>query len=116
MRDHRVYLKVKIKSLAAEAKIIRTEERRNKRARAGLAEHRKHTVRDEARHTLLAYGFIRGRRYTEIEPKCHHYPSWDLIWRMVKKYGVQWDEDEDLHSYKKRQAEQEARFEDWKKK
>ncbi len=116
MRDHRVYLKVKIKNLAAEAAIIRTEERKNKRARAGLAEHRRTVVRDAARHTLLAYGFIRGRKYSDMEPKCHHYPSWDLVWRMVNKYGVQWDELEDVSSYKKRKSEQEARFADWKKK
>lgn len=117
MRDHRVYLKVKIKSLAAEAKIIRIEERKNKKARAGLAEHRKGTVRTAARHTLLAYGFIRGRKYSAIEAKCQRPPNWDNIWRMVDKYGVQWYNDEFVsNDYKKRKAEQKVRFDDWKKK
>lgn len=115
MRDHRVYLKVKIKSLTAEAKIIRSEERKNKRARAGLSGHRRGIVRTAARHTLLAYGFIRGRKYSDMEAKRQHYPNWIIIWRMVEKYGVQWDE-EDIQSYRKRKSEQEARFEDWKKK
>jgi len=114
MRDHRVYLKVKIKSLAAESKIIRAEERKNKRARSGLAEHRRGIVRAAARHTLLAYGFIRGRKYSDMESKCGHGPNWNNIWRMVEKYGVQWDDGEDHSSYKERKSEQETKFQYWK--
>lgn len=80
------FLKVKIKSLAAEAAIIRREERQALKAgRWGVAHqkteesealfgeynqlhnHRTHAVRDAARVALLAYGFLRGRPYRAIE-------------------------------------------------
>lgn len=35
--------------------------------RATLHNHRVHEVRDEARASLLAYGFLRGRRRAQIE-------------------------------------------------
>lgn len=87
--DDRVYLKVKIKSLAAEAKIIRKEECKTKYNYWGLREHRKGVVRNEARHTLLAYGFIRGKAYKDIEATCHTEPDWDKVKKMVEKYGKQ---------------------------
>lgn len=88
------YLKIKIKSLAEEARIIRHEERRigytnykirlrpvnddqtdadniiceyNDNIRNGLHQHRVLNVRHETRAALLAYGFLRGRDYIEIE-------------------------------------------------
>jgi hypothetical protein len=93
-----VHLKVKIKSLAAESRIIRHEERKSLRhARSILAaqrkaneeagvndeidldplyskfnslrQHRITQVRNEARASLIAYGFMRGRAYREIEQK-----------------------------------------------
>jgi hypothetical protein len=88
--DERVYLKVKIKSLAEEARIIRKE---TKRARSytikkGLDDHRKGAVRYEARHTHLAYGFLRGREYYQIEHTARTTPNWDKVRKMVKSYGV----------------------------
>ena len=85
----RSYLKVKIKSLAAEATIIRHEERKALKRRdwvrnrqgpndveehltaeyASLRAHRVGVVRDEARSSLLAYGFLRGKSYAECEPE-----------------------------------------------
>ena len=70
------YIKVKILSLAAEAKIIRKQEQKarehgNRYLRVGLAEHRRGIVRHEARHAQLAYGFLRGVPYKKMEPKCH---------------------------------------------
>lgn len=80
MLNGTVYLKVKNKSLAAEAKIIRKEERKakargfhvdfehpNRKLLTGLTEHRKTIVREEQRATLLAYAFARKRRCGEIE-------------------------------------------------
>lgn len=61
------FLKVKLKSLAEEAKIIKFEEKRNKKAREQLYLHRIQVVRTEARATLLAYGFIRKRKYKQLE-------------------------------------------------
>jgi len=105
-------LKVKILSLGAEAQIIRIEEARldaqiaHCRARckaepfhkelyiAGfqdqrgeLAGHRKGAVRCEARDALLAYCFLRGKRYLAVEPKRFTDPDWKNIERMVLKYG-----------------------------
>ena len=92
-----VFLKVKVKSLAAEAKIIRREEQRCKSRPADkpgrtelllqLKAHRRDTVRREARHSLLALGYLRGRTYRTMERTCHQSPSWSEVERMVKKYG-----------------------------
>lgn len=90
MQDQRAYLKVKIKSLAAEAKIIREEERKAQGDRKqGLHDHRVGTVRRASRNSLLAYGFIRGRKYHQIEARCKETPSWPEAFKMVVKYGLQ---------------------------
>jgi hypothetical protein len=86
------YLRVKLRSLAAEARVIKHEERRAKRWRQtakleALRDHRIHVVRDEARHSHLAYGFIRGVPYRAMEHKCRHKPELNRIVRMVQKYG-----------------------------
>lgn len=84
-------LRVKIKSLAAETKIIRFEEKRTKRtfdfetsntpnpaAREYLANtyheklwklthHRIFDVRKETRATLIAYAFLRNKPYSSVE-------------------------------------------------
>ena len=87
--DERVYLKVKLKSLAAEAKIIRKETQRAKlrSIKHGLYAHRIGVVRPEARYTHLAYGFLRGREYQQIEKKAHIAPNWKRVRKMVQKYG-----------------------------
>jgi CRISPR/Cas system-associated endonuclease Cas1 len=87
MTDQRVYLKVKAKTLAAEARIIRHEERRNPKRRAGLAEHRRTVVREEARATHLAYGLIRGRTLEQMERNARTAPKWDRVNRMLRRYG-----------------------------
>jgi hypothetical protein len=85
------YLKVKIKSLAEEAKIIRKEEQKALRTmrwhlrgtndrEAGdakyrpyynlywnLKEHRHHPVGSESRAALIAYGYLRGLKYSQVE-------------------------------------------------
>lgn len=112
--DKRIYLKVKIKSLAEEAKIIRKEEARNPEFRLGLAEHRKGIVRNEARHTLLAYAFLRGKDYKQVEPKCHEKPEWSRVESMIIKYGVYWADDMSHDDYKKAKYEESVRFKEWK--
>lgn len=75
--DKRRLLKIKLKSLAAEAKIIRLEEESLRRTqkqhlhelREEMANHRRGIVRYESRHTGLAYAFIRGKGYREVEPR-----------------------------------------------
>lgn len=116
--DERTYLKVKIKSLAEEAKIIRLETKRAKRAsiRDGLSLHRKGIVRHESRHTHLAYGFLRGREYRKMEPKAHIAPDWGKVRKMIEKYGVHLDwgsEDCGYSDHKDRKQAVIKRFEEW---
>lgn len=115
-RDQRAYLKVKIKSLAEEARIIRKEERASKgEKREGLYLHRVGVVRRAARHSLLAYGFLRGREYRQIEPKCENAPHWPEVFKMVSKYGLQ-DYGWKMWKRGEHEAAKEAllkRFEEW---
>ena len=104
----RIYLKVKIASLAAEARIIRNLEKR-RRARltrrhipiltddvwCGLNTHRRLELRIEARHAQLAYGFLRSRAYRTIENNPHwlrppyskHQPNLKRIAEIVCKFA-----------------------------
>lgn len=110
------FLKVKVKCLAAEAKIIRKEEKecktlkvevpvkdrdgkvlrmktiRKLKARKvemfnNLRDHRINVVRKQARDTLIAYAFIRGRDASTVVPKDKHKVDFNAVWRMVHKYG-----------------------------
>jgi len=84
----KIHLKIKLKSLAAEARIIRMEEKKSHGLlRNSLHLHRVFDVRGEARHTQLAYAYLNGKRYRDIERTCHISPSNDRIRRMVEKYG-----------------------------
>jgi hypothetical protein len=84
------YLKIKIMSLAAEARIIRKEERKwpgPSDARQGLHRHRVIDVRRECRVANLAYGFLRGRSYRALEAKCYEEPNWQRVAELIRKYG-----------------------------
>jgi hypothetical protein len=93
------FLKVKIKSLAAEAVIIRLEESRQRDKSVGglwwkLNYHRRIDVRREARCALLAYGYLRGRTLEQIEgkgafsePLSAALPRWQRVEALVRKYG-----------------------------
>lgn len=90
MNDRRLFLKIKIKSLAAEAVIIRHHERRSldHQIRSALREHRVGVVREECRATHLAYGFIRGKRRRLIEKQDVIPPATIAKAEgMVKRYG-----------------------------
>lgn len=98
-------LKVKIKSLAAEARIIRLEEKRSLGRRVGpgvfkgrrewlflsLRHHRVKDVRGEQRHSLLAYAYLRGRSYASAEGtrprEWWREPSWERVAELVRKFG-----------------------------
>jgi hypothetical protein len=101
----KTYLKIKIISLAAEAAIIRAEERKWPRerdiskelrsepehrarweTRTGLRDHRTGIVRREARASLLAYGFLRGRAYRQIEANCHEIADTHRITEIICKF------------------------------
>ena len=86
------YLRVKLKSLAEESKIIRQEKQKQKRygntsVVNSLHWHRIDVVRAEARATLLAYQYLRGKPYHICEPKAKTEPNWDRVENMVYKYG-----------------------------
>ena len=97
----KTHLKMKICSLAAEAQIIRREEKKwpGKHAmRQSLRDHRLDVVRKETRCSLLAYGFLRGRLYKQVENSVRlvepqHGPTvakpidWDRVAALVAKYG-----------------------------
>ena len=97
------FLKVKIKSLAAESRIIRQEEYRSKgELRGELHNHRVTVVRNESRATHLAYDFLRGKL-----PSCNVKPEfndWKRIQTMVNRYGpkfVDIKEIQDWYTYKR---------------
>lgn len=117
--DRRVFLKIKIKTLAAESRFIRTTGDRlhgpeHGSTRNALAEHRRGTVRRAARNTLLAYGFLRGRTYREMEPRCDSEPNWTEVARMVAQYGVTMSDGETLREYRARCVDQELRLAQWR--
>jgi len=92
-----IYLKVKVTSLAAEARIIRKLERHEKAKRKpgsppsaaffGLQSHRRFDVRNEARSACLAYGFLRGVPYSAMEAKAYQPPNWKRVEQLVGKYA-----------------------------
>lgn len=90
-------LKVKIKSLAAEARIIRLEERRAGKSntlREQLYRHRTVDVRREQRASLLAYAFLRGRPLAAVEPRrgaeweWQAAARWKRVEELVKRFGT----------------------------
>ena len=100
--DRRTELKIKIKTLAAESRIIRLEERKAKakarmvkrsEAKAGLRErcsrlgnHRKTVVRQAARAAYIAYAFISGRSYKSTEDRVKIEPEWRSVARNVVRF------------------------------
>jgi hypothetical protein len=88
------FLKVKIKSLAVESRIIRQEELRSRGdLRNSLRLHRVNDVRHECRATLIAYNCLRGISYQRTEPNAlplntfDHERLWKRVRTMVEKYG-----------------------------
>src|SRR4051812_12541317 len=79
IHDRREMLRVKVKSLAAEARIIRREEMRTSGPlREELYLHRTHAVRMAAREAGIAYGYIRGRTLLQMEPNAKQ-PGWRAL-------------------------------------
>jgi len=59
---------------------------------AHLHDHRIRAVRAEQRCNLLAYGFLRGKTYAQVEPGCKTLPSVDRVFRIVDSFGAtSWD-------------------------
>lgn len=85
MEERTRHLKVKIKNLAEEARIIRKEEAQTSgMERWGLQHHRKTVVRRAARHNLLAYAFLCGRPYSCVESaQTQRMPDWKRIHKIA---------------------------------
>lgn len=114
--DQRAFLRIKLKSLAAESRIIRQEERRNKRLASQLAVHRRDVVRPAARNTLLAYSFLRGRYYGDVEHLAKVPPNWKEVERMVVQYGRQADYGRETYpQFQQAKAEELERLRAWPK-
>jgi len=85
----KTHLKVKICTLAEEIRIIKRQERKwpgTHPLRADLRSHRG-GLSSEARSCNLAYGFLRGRDYAQLEQGCYFPPDWDRIEYHVQKFG-----------------------------
>lgn len=98
-------MKVKLKSLAAEASIIRLEEKKAltqaswyRKCQSSetnhasqkfniLRNHRVGLVRQVTRHNHLAYGLLKGIHYSNIESKCNIPPNLKDIARHAKKFA-----------------------------
>ncbi len=93
-------LKIKLKSLVLERKVIQRELENKKNGRPRMANTKiwwelyKHDeeLKMEIRLTLIAYGYVRGLLYSRIErprkdnrlnPK-----QWARVFAMVEKYGI----------------------------
>ena len=109
----KLYLKIKLKSLAEEAKIIRKEENKYKYASRNyritldnvrvcdeakadeligiyenLRSHRVGNVRHEARDSHIAYGFLRGKLYKVVEtPSPNNPPNLRNIVGIIQRFG-----------------------------
>ncbi|MCA9233250.1 MAG: hypothetical protein KDA57_21580 [Planctomycetales bacterium] len=84
------FLRVKLKSLAEEARIVRREERKaHSDVRSSLHDHRVHVVRKAARNTHIAYGLLLGKTLEQIEGTATpaRPPDWKAIEKMVRQYG-----------------------------
>lgn len=57
----------------------------------GLRQHRIDNVRKEARITALAYGFLKGKAFKQIEGTSYSHPNWNRIETLVMRYGEDYD-------------------------
>lgn len=110
------FLRIKIVSLGAEIRLIRNDVRRWKYRRDrdhnfwGLRHHAD-WLAPKARHALIAYGFLNGKSYAEVENRCHRVgvPDWSRVKANLKYSGNRFP----LTDVEK--EEQNARFEAWVK-
>jgi len=53
----------------------------------GMHQHRIFDIRKEARTAQLAYGFLKGKPFREIENRSYSQPNWDRIEKLAIRYG-----------------------------
>lgn len=100
-----IFLKVKVSTLAAEARIIRNLERSRqkqfiKAKERGVVQHGAHDdktrslylhrvqlLRPTIRANHLAYGFLRGREYGQMEQFAYTEPNWKEIEKVVTRFA-----------------------------
>lgn len=92
IEDRREFLKIKLKSLMAEARMIKAARSKTfGRLAWEMNDHRTGVLRRAARATHLAYGLIRGRTHEQMEPGAsgRELPMKIVVEvdRMVRKYG-----------------------------
>ncbi len=105
MNDRLIHLRIKIKSLAAEAAIIRKEANKtNGMTKWSLNQHRTTIVREHARLNQLAYGLLRRVPYKVMEKKCDKAPDFKKVLELAvrfgeedKKYLALWEEEAKTH-------------------
>lgn len=118
MLNKKFALKVKIKSLAEEARIIKQAIHQTKdlATKCELRGHHVYVVRKESRHSQLAYAFLRGREYSEVEFKCETPPDFKKIEELTERFGevCHYLTPGSSNSLKERKAEQGKRFVQWK--
>jgi len=86
-------LKLKLKSLACEARIIRKQELKMRGENWGpesciFHNHRTAKLRPEARATHLAYGYLKGLRYSQLESSCRTPPPKGRVLNIVCRYST----------------------------
>jgi hypothetical protein len=81
-REKRLYRKWKAAAAAGKAKF-----ERNLTVYNGIRDHRLMMVRKEARCSLLAYGFLKGLKYQEMENFSWSQPNWDRVEKLALRYA-----------------------------
>lgn len=81
-------LRVNIKSLQEESRIIRKEilRCRDPEIKGVLNYHRIYNVRNESRITQLALSFVKGKKFKDIEPNSKSQPDWNRLYNKIKKH------------------------------
>jgi hypothetical protein len=88
MNDRLIHLRIKIKTFAAEAVIIRQEAQKvSGTSKWGLNAHRTGILREHARYNLLAYGLLKGLKYEVMEKKCDQPPNFKKVAEVAERFG-----------------------------
>jgi exonuclease I len=111
-------LKTTIKDGATRAKRLRAELLEDPTSTAaGTIQWRQFSTRQSVRHLNLAYGFLRGTSYAEMERTSREEPNWKVVKKLVEEYGVRVNHLLPRYDARKTlakgQEEQESRWESW---
>jgi hypothetical protein len=87
-------LRVNVKSLASEAKIIRHEVKKSgdREVADSLHAHRMTRLKPEARLANLALAYVKGKNYSQVENNSKTKPSASALTRKLKRFVWQVDE------------------------